>query len=127
MERRVLPTATDWNSSPIWYSIITAPPSAYSPMIIAPMEAMDIRKFSSNTCPWEILRMAFQRISQPMTRYAAANTARWTIPNRLKRPAPSMSSVCSRTNPATHIAAAMIMRVSIFFCFFNHTIYFFIR
>ena len=71
MDLRVFPTARLSNHSPTWKNSITAtasgnmtswtPGSAESRN--APRVAIVIRKFSSNTCPWPMLRAAFRSTS----------------------------------------------------------------
>src|SRR5574344_639604 len=103
----VFPTAFLSNHSPTWKNSITAIPSGYSPMIKAPAVAITIRKCSSKTCPWPMLRAALRITSYPTIRYPIRNTAscRYWSKSRMK----------CMTAPIAKIAAPAIMRISIFF------------
>ena len=86
MDCLVFPTARFSNHSPTWKNSITATASGNMTSWTlgtaerrkAPMVATVIRKFSSNTCPWAMLRAALRRTSYPTMRYAGRKTASWT-------------------------------------------------
>ena len=63
----VLRTARCSNHSPTWKNSMTATASGNSPMANAPAEAMNIRKFSSSTCPRRTPLNASRTTSYPTT------------------------------------------------------------
>ena len=99
---RTLATAHPWNSSPIWYRIITEAPSLASWMTIAATATTLISRLSSNSLLWKMFATARMNTSYPAARMARMFNAR-----------DSAGSVLSATRPPTKKTQAAAIRQTI--------------